>query len=92
VHETLLHQAAIEGFGMPSCPSCWSRLNFKLASSKDVLPNPCRSSQSCMPLSEREYLSAKVRTFIDFIVKKRIPNRGRNSRCTLPYRQSQFPM
>ena len=67
-NETLLHLAAIDGLGLAYMPRWLAEPHFKTGELEPVLPE---ETSYTAPLSavypSRRYLSAKVRTFIDFL-------------------------
>ena len=77
-NESLLHQAAIEGLGMAFLPGLLVEADLQAGELEFVLPQSTRIVAKLYAVyPSRKYLSAKVRTFIDHIVKAAQSARGR---------------
>jgi DNA-binding transcriptional LysR family regulator len=67
-NETMLHLAALEGMGMTLLPKWMSRADVEGGKLEIVLPDALRFGSTMFAVyPSRKYLSAKVRTFIDFL-------------------------
>lgn len=67
-NETILHLAAQEGMGLVFLPEWMTRTDIAKDSLEPVLPEEIKFSTTLHAVySSRKYLSAKVRTFIDFL-------------------------
>lgn len=67
-NETMLHLAALEGMGLVFLPAWMTQLDIAKGGLERVLPEEvmfCTTLHAVYP--SRKYLSAKVRTFIDFL-------------------------
>lgn len=66
-NETLLYLSAIAGMGMSFLPLCMIDADLKAGRLEAILPHQLRFKATLYAIySNRKYLSAKVRTFIDF--------------------------
>lgn len=67
-NETMLHMAALEGMGMVFLPVWMTQADVDKGSLERVLPEDVAFSPTLHAVyPSRKYLSAKVRTFIDFL-------------------------
>ncbi|RRH92154.1 LysR family transcriptional regulator [Mesorhizobium tamadayense] len=67
-NETMLHQAALEGMGLTFLPTLMAAPDIAAGRLESVLPEVIKFSTTLHAVyPSRKYLSAKVRTFIDFL-------------------------
>lgn len=67
-NETMLHLAALEGMGMTLLPKWMSGVDVDAGRLETVLPDALHFGNTMFAVyPSRKYLSAKVRTFIDFL-------------------------
>ena len=70
-NETLLHQAALLGMGLVFLPSRMAEADLVARRLETVLPETVRFATTLYAVyASRKYLSAKVRTFIDFLASR----------------------
>jgi DNA-binding transcriptional LysR family regulator len=70
-NETLLHLTALEGMGLVFLPIWMSRTDVAQGRLEIVLPEEAKFSTTLYAVyPSRKYLSAKVRTFIDFLASR----------------------
>jgi DNA-binding transcriptional LysR family regulator len=70
-NESLLHQAALAGLGMTFLPRLMVEADLREGALENVLPESARvRAQLYAVYPSRKYLSAKVRTFIDLLVRR----------------------
>ncbi|MDL2410659.1 LysR family transcriptional regulator [Rhizobium calliandrae] len=70
-NETILHLAALEGMGLVFLPKWMVQTDIEAGRLKTVLPDSVTFSTILYAVyPSRKYLSAKVRTFIDFLTMK----------------------
>jgi DNA-binding transcriptional LysR family regulator len=70
-NETLLHLAALEGMGLVFLPMWMARTDIAQGRIERVLPVEAKFSTTLYAVyPSRKYLSAKVRTFIDFLASR----------------------
>lgn len=81
-NESLLHLAALHGMGLVFLPTWMAEADLAARRLEAVLPETVRFSTTLYAVyASRKYLSAKVRTFIDFLASK-VPAPGAASRRT----------
>lgn len=70
-NETLLHLAALRGMGLAFLPTRMAEADLAAGRLEAVLPETLRFSNTLYAVyASRKYLSAKVRTFIDFLASR----------------------
>ena len=90
--EALLHQAAIEGLGMTFLPHQFVENDLQRGALEDVIPEFARIVAKLYAVyPSRKYLSAKVRTFIDYITKVAARNREERRPLIVVSERRQFP-
>ncbi|WP_332847394.1 LysR family transcriptional regulator [Pseudomonas lactucae] len=77
-NETMLHLAALEGMGLVFLPAWMTQVDIARGSLERVLPEKVMFTTTLHAVyPSRKYLSAKVRTFIDFLsARPNLRNRG----------------
>jgi DNA-binding transcriptional LysR family regulator len=75
--ETMLHLAALEGMGLVFLPSWMARLDIAEGRLEMVLPDTLKFTATLHAVyPSKKYLSAKVRTFIDFVASRTVSDDG----------------